>query len=186
MVYCRLKQSYNSKFWVTEGPGLDERFLSGKLITTSIPEPVVFGVSGPADASPGHFLGDTIPVVSKQFIEILTGLGIDNFQTFSAVLRDKESGKEWSDYFAFNVVGLLDTADMRSSSADVIMGGGATPELVDFETLVIDLSKTRGQLMYREMRSPDLLIVDAKVRDSLVGNKPPSGWGVMLDELPST
>ena len=59
------------------------------------------------------------------------------------------------------------------------------PELIDFDKLVIDPTKTKGAFMFRELRSPDLLIFDDKVEKYLKKYRPPEGWAITVIKLES-
>ncbi len=119
---------------------------------------------------------------------MLKRAGIDNFQAFPAILVNREENLQWTGYFAFNAIGLIDAANMTHSKGGVLMGGSdyeGMPELIDFDKLVIDPSKVRGAFMFRELRSPDILVLDDKVETYIKKYRPPEGWGITVTKLES-
>ncbi len=185
MPYLRIFQDYLLDVNISKAPVLDSKisFIRGMAITEPLPTPLIFELSAPPDQQPGHVLDGVIPVVSKQFVDALSKAGLDNFQIFPAKLVDPDDGREWLDYFAFNVIGLVDSMDMNRSSSDTIMPEGALPGLVDFEKPVLDPQKASGLLMFRELREPSMLIVHSSVRAVLRENKPETGWGFMTSAI---
>ncbi len=163
-------------------------FMAGSYLNLQLNEPLQFETDCPQNKHPGHYFDGTIPVFSKAFIDMLKQAGIDNFQTFPATLVNKKENLQWDDYFAFNSIGILDAANMEKSSGGTLMSGTdfeGMPELIDFDKLVIDPTKTKGAFMFRELRSPDLLIFDDKVEKYLKKYRPPEGWAITVIKLES-
>lgn len=188
MGYCLLKEDMNFVHKFGPFPELKEEhsFLSGKWIDLTIDTPIVCEVDCEQDESPCHFIDDIAPIFSGQLLEQLTLVGIDNFQAFPVVLKNSKLGLTWDNYFAINVLGLIDSIDTNLSASDEIMPGDVDDgiaELVHFEKIVIDSNKTHGALMFRELRSPDVIIFDACLIDSLKANRPSDGWKLRVKML---
>ena len=174
---------------MTEYPELPDRisFLSGVWIELPNSEPLEFGIDCTAGEQPNHFFNKHIPVFSAAMVEQFRLTGADNFQAFPAVLVNREEGLKWDSYFAVNVLGVIDAASDESVQ-NVIMGGDkddGVPALVHYEKLVIDPSRVKGALMFRELQSPDVLIFDDKVREFLKANRPEEGWQIRLRKVES-
>jgi hypothetical protein len=187
MGYCFIIEDMNYVHRVGTFPELAEEhsFLSGKWIDLVCDQPFYCEVDCTVDESPCHFLDELVPIFSSEILEQLQLAGIDNFQKFPVTLRNSALGLEWPNYFAVNVLGMIDSADLSRSSYDDIMPGDddGTPELVHFEELVIDPVKARGALMFRDLRSPEQIIFDDKIIDYLKSSRPADGWRIRIKLL---
>jgi hypothetical protein len=124
--------------------------------------------------------------VSTLFIEALRSAGVDNFQTFPALLRNEATNTEWLGYHAFNAIGLVDAIDAGESKGDTIMlGDDMVPPLIDYTKLVFAEPKTMGMLMFRLVQSPGDLFVRDAVKDRLLTMKPQEGWGITSFKVPT-
>lgn len=75
---------------------------------------------------------------------------------------------------------------MEKSSGGTLMSGvdfEGMPELIDFDNLIIDPTKIKGAFMFRELKSPDVLIFDDKIIKFLKKYRPPEGWGIKVRKL---
>ena len=180
MNYVKFQPVIHGEYGITEYPTVPNKvsFLSGQFINQSLPNPLIFEVTVPPNASPGHLLGSMIPVASKAFINALHSAGVDNIQALPAILRNKAAKFEWTDYYALNIIGLIDCADMSASNFDPIIGTGALPPLVAFDEIVLIGSKIGQYKMFRVSQSPIDMFMATTVLDSLISHKPPGGWGI--------
>jgi len=186
--YYRLEPGIHELYGIADYPQLpdDVSFLTGRPIATALPGPLVFAVNHPKGETPKHLLGMQVPVVSDLLLQAMAASGIDNFQIFPALLRSAGTGEQWSGYHAFNAIGLIDATDMRGSKYEEIMAGNdEVPALLDFETLVIDGSRTRNLLLFRLAQNPGAMLVHERVRSELRQRKPPGGWGFTMFEVPA-
>ena len=182
ILYQRIEPDNFSDYGVTQKPDLpgDVSFLRGARITEKLPNPLVFEVDYPKSEEPPHLLGDVIPIASDRLVRELRNAGVDNFETFPAVLHNPSTRKEWKDFWAFNALGLVAWVNMEESEYDTIMKGsskGVRTPLVGFHTIVHDKTKTRDDLlMFRLAESPSALIIHDRVDKHLVAHTPPGGW----------
>src|SRR5215208_790718 len=138
MPYFRFQPDIYGEYGITDYPDVPTgvSFVAGRVISEALPLPLEFSVSNPANVPPRHLLGGMIPVASAQLVESLHAAGVDNLQTFPAVLRNEEAGLTWTNFLAFNIIGLVDAADMSASEFDTILPGGdgddELPALVGF------------------------------------------------------
>lgn len=187
MTYFKFQPDIHGEYGIADYPPVPDNvsFVAGQLIMQPLPQPLVFSVTNPSDRPPAHLLGSMIPVASTQFVDVLRAAHVDNLQTFPAVLRNLETGQEWHDYFALNIVGLLDGADMTVSTYDSIIDSDALPPLVSFRELVLDRAKISRYLVFRIVQSPiDMFMADS-VRNELIARKPAGGWGVTTTAVKS-
>jgi hypothetical protein len=171
-------------------PELPDRisFLSGVWIELPDKKTLEFEIDCTAGEQPNHFFNKHIPVFSSALVEQFRLAGADNFQAFPAVLVNRKEGLEWDNYFALNVLGIIDAANETESISHSIMGGDkddGVPALVHYEKLVIDQSRVKGALMFRELQSPDVLIFDEKIKEFLKANRPEDGWQIRLRKIES-
>lgn len=151
-----------------KGPDLDNAppWLHGGLISGGFTSPLVYTL----DASrPGNLMAmyDDVryPLMRDDLIDALQSLGVDNLQLFDAVVRDPATGSEYTNYKAFNIVGVVSAADMDRS---VLMGTSDSRMIdVDFESLTIDENKAKGFRLFRLAESVNAIIVDEAVRDEI-------------------
>jgi hypothetical protein len=89
----------------------------------------------------------TIPLLRGDLVAALRTAGVDNLQTYRAEIRDTLDGSVDRDYQAVNVIGVIAAADMAKSK----FTAHSSPALidVDFDSLVIDPAKARGQKLFR-------------------------------------
>jgi hypothetical protein len=108
---------------------------------------------------------NAVPVMRDDLLEALQEAGVDNLELFRAVIRDEEKGIDYTNYKAFNIVGVVSCADMSKSQR---MGTtNSTMIDVDFDSLVIDESKTGGALMFRLAEAVNAIVVHEKVKRNI-------------------
>lgn len=141
-------------------------FLRGAVIADHLDTPWVFDIELDGARLP-HFLGGGIPLVSARLLAVLSKAGVDNIQTFPAVLRLKGE-TERREHSVLNVLGLLDAVDPDASA------GGS---------LVLSHAYTRGLSVFRLFNDSRSLIVDDRLMRALEQQKPAEGWGFAALEL---
>ena len=178
--YSHIVPDIYSDFCIKKHPGLpDNIFLCSGLPTKAPSQPLVYLVSSTAANPPPHFESETVPVMSRLLLGELHGLGIDNLQTFEAVLRNPDSGEEWPDYAAVNVVGLISCASPRSTGTVLATQVGGIP-LMLYQELLIVPALARGTRLFRLAESPQTLLMADDVIDRLFDRAPPGGWGMSV------
>jgi len=182
VLYHSIEPSAYIDYKVTKEPELSREisFTGGERITEPLPVPLVFEVDYPKGEEAPHCLGQVISLFSDRLLQQFREAGVDNFQTFPAVLRNPATGEEWKNYQAFNALGLVRWVNMAESEYDTIMEGspdGVDVPLLGFQTIVLDKKKTRDELlMFRLAESPPSLLIHTRVKKHLVANKPRGGW----------
>ena len=107
-----------------------------------------------------------IPVMHNSLVEALQSAGVNNLELFPARITNPNTGEVHEDYQAFNVVGLVSAADLENST---LMNEADTPTLLDtdFDSLVIDESKTMGFRLFRLAENCSAIVVDEKVKAAI-------------------
>jgi hypothetical protein len=120
---------------------------------------------------PAYFDWSYYSLLRDDLAQALKDAGVDNLQFFPAIIHDPESGKSYTNYKTFNLVGLVSAADMSKSEGESLTGG---PPLIDvfFTKLVLDESKTHNILMFRLAEAPSTILVHQSVKDYLEKNFP--------------
>ena len=107
----------------------------------------------------------SIPLMRDDLLKALSDAGVDNLETFRAVLRDPFSNKDLKNYKAVNIVGVVSAADADKSER---MDGSDSEMIdVDFSSLVIDESRTGGALMFRLAEAVNAIVVHEKVKNAI-------------------
>jgi hypothetical protein len=138
-------------------------WMTGKLVADP-GEVIVYGVDReyPGNLSPFYW-SLQVPLIRHDLLDALKSAGVDNIQTFAAVLRDTAAGKEHTDYSALNILGLVSAADLSKST--LMRGESLTGVDRDFHKLVIDESAVPPDfLMFRLAESVNAIIVHEKVK----------------------
>lgn len=170
--------------WMDDEPYLEGiSFWRGSLIANPIHEPLeyllkrhIIGADGHGPDLPPYFLS-RLPLFRDDFIDALHVGGVDNLQLFRAVIHDPDNGKDYLNYKAVNLIGLIRAADMNKSEATVHPGGPPLLD-VDFDSLVIDESTTYNLKIFRLAESSSAILL----HDSLVDHLLKSGFELYTDK----
>ncbi|HWV15057.1 MAG TPA: DUF1629 domain-containing protein [Cellvibrio sp.] len=155
---------------------LELSFISGSVITQVADAPWTFMTNASAREFLPDFSGGSIPVMSQRLLSLLEQAGVDNLQKFPILVKSEVNGTIWDGYFAVNVVGVVQCADLPKSEYDEI-----GPDLYDFDVLAIDANRTKGALLFRLQESPSRLIMHKSVGKYIMENdlrNTLTGWDV--------
>jgi hypothetical protein len=158
--------------WAGKWPFIkDVLWKLGARFSATVPDPVEVTLKPLANASDHgpeipEYLAGSIPLFSDKLIEALRRGGVDNIDTYNAVIVDPDNGARITTHKAVNVIGAISAADLEQSEA-VTHGGGGMID-TDFNRLVIDESKTKGALMFRLAEATRAILVHEQVRDHLL------------------
>lgn len=155
----------------------NETFLTGVSLQQNLTGPLVFLSNFDMQAPPRGFEGMTIPVWSHDFVTLLHGIGVTNFDLYDAVI-DSGTGVQWTNYYAVNVLGILAVANMSKSLTTNIMTTPNNIPLARFHHLVIDANKVLALDLFRLAESPSILIVSERVLRAIADNPRHDGWGI--------
>ena len=127
--------------------------------------PIVSNIrNGYETAVPGAFYG--VPsILSDALYSVLLAAGVDNLDVYDAVLRSEDGLVELKNYKAFNLIGLVKAADLKTS-----MFSAKNPSRsldASFDKLVIDEEKIEGRLMFRLAEYTSAVVVHRSVRAAI-------------------
>lgn len=164
--YYELSEDYLHDYGITTGPKLPDRsVMAGEPVEASLLPELRFEVNVPDGEPCPHFMTGGTVLASDTLVAVLRGAGVGNFQCFPARLVNPQTGREWSGYQLFNVLGSASLPGTGTGEADVAACGAD------------------GLHMFRLVVSPETLVVGEVVRDALVAHRPPEGWGILLEEM---
>ena len=103
------------------------------------------------------------PYVSQRLRDTLNAVGVSNIDYYPVAVENSD-GTIVHQCFAFNLIGCIACADMAKSD---VSSNGIDMIAVDFESLVIDESKTRGALMFRLAESVNGIVVHESVKNAI-------------------
>lgn len=135
----------------------------GRPITMSMPNPLIYRLDPQRPGNIREMMDDlSRPLMSDSLVAALSAVGVDNLQLFDAVIEDPATGATHTNYKAFNVIGVVDAADMSKS---VCMGTSDSTMIdVDFESLAIDDTKAAPFRLFRLAQNVSTIIVDEAVK----------------------
>ena len=169
---------YDSEFHINDPVGLPASFdlMSGKAMPTDIRTPLVYTTNAQKGDELRAFFRGSFTIMSAELLKLFKESGVDNLQTFPAIIRSTEDGNIWDNYFGVNVLGLISCADLSKSSYSETMHGHYR-----FKTLAIDSTKTDGALMFRLQEHTPTIIIHRSVGRYIKDKDPDKilkGWSV--------
>lgn len=177
-MYFQLKRDKFTDIGVVEPEvlPLNLSFIRGSVITVPVDPALIFTTNAVTQDSLPDFSGGSIPVMSQRFLTLLAQAGVDSLQTFPILIKSEIDGNIWYGFFAVNILGLIQCADLSKSDYGEISHG-----LYDFDVLAIDAAKVNGALFFRLQESPLMIIMHKSVGKYLMENDPSqllTGWDV--------
>lgn len=148
-------------------PEIAANWMLGRPVqASSVPRPLRYTLDPDYGGTPkALYASEANPVMRDDLAHVLANVGVDNVQYFDSILIDPASGQEYTNYKAFNIIGLVAAADMGKSelmgTADSSMGD------IDFHALVIDESQTRGLLLFRLAENISAIVVHERVKAAI-------------------
>lgn len=140
-------------------------WMDGQPIQYDVPEPLVFSLNPEYPGKLCSMYDESILLMSSDLVGAIKTAGVDNIQCFRAVVRDLVNKKDYSNYQAVNILGLVSCADMEKSE---LMGTSDSALIdVDFHSLVIDESKAGGALLFRLAEKVSAIVVHEKVKENI-------------------
>ncbi|MBI5017321.1 MAG: hypothetical protein HZB55_17780 [Deltaproteobacteria bacterium] len=115
------------------------------------------------------------PLMSDELIGALRDAGVDNLDTYEAVIREVRTGREYKNYKAVNIVGIISGADMtKSDYTDSGLSDEASGDLW-FDKLVLDETKLAGNLFFRLAENVAIVLASRRVVDVVRAAAIPGG-----------
>jgi hypothetical protein len=148
-------------------PEVHGNWMLGRFVNErTVPQPLKYILDPDYGGNPkAMYASKANPVMRDDLIQVLTSSGVNNIQYFDAILVDPESGTEYTNYKAFNIVGLVSAVDMKNSE---LMGTSeSTIGDLDFHSLVIDEMRTSGLMLFRLAENISAIIVHENVKTAI-------------------
>ena len=137
-------------------------WIEGAPLSGAIAEPLVYEIEDGDEGAMGAFIRTAAPLMAKDLVETIQACGVDNLDLYAAIIRELATGREYHNYWAVNVVGVINGADPAQSVSTSLDGLGTW-----FERLVIDPNATRQALMFRLRGSLSKIIVHRRVKEAI-------------------
>jgi hypothetical protein len=133
----------------------------------SVPDPIEFVL----DENRGTEVPDAfwvgIPLFSWRMLEVLRQAGVDNINTYNAVIIDPRTNTRYETHKAVNIIGVVACAHLRRSEYD--------PEFeaprMSFRRLVVDEVRAHGLLFFRLAEDPGIIVAHETVANALTEAK---------------
>jgi hypothetical protein len=141
-------------------------WFDGQRVRTAVPVPLRYTLDPERLGNlVAMYEGAAQPLMREDLIEALHAAGVDNLELFDAVVQNPESGDEYTNYKAFNIVGVVSAADMGSS---VLMGTSESDMIdIDFDSLAIDEQRAAPFRLFRLAEKVSAIIVDDVVKQEV-------------------
>ncbi len=150
-------------------------FISGRQIDGDcLKLPLEFITDASANDTIVDFRDGTIPLMSEKCLSLFRDAGVDNLQTFPAIVRSDVDGTIWKNYYAINVLGLISCADLDKSEFTEIMPGSYR-----FRESAIDANKAKEALLFRLQEDSGSILMHKSIGKYIVENDPEEellGW----------
>lgn len=133
-----------------------------------VPQPICFEIDEEDEGVLRPFFEPIVPLMRADLLEALRECGCDNLDDYDAVIRETRTGKEYVDYRAVNIIGLVAAADLVES--DAAPSGFDGGYLVDtfFRKFKMNEAAAHGQLVFRLAEKVSAIFVHTKVKDHLL------------------
>ena len=144
--------------------GFRRNWITGKRFATVPAEPIRVEVEEGESGLLLELITGAIPLMTRRLANALTGAGIGNIDFFEAEIHDLETEVVHRSHLAFNLIGDVAAADLGKS---VFQAHDGPMISVDFDSLAIDESKTRGALMFRLAESVNGIVVHDSIKNAV-------------------
>jgi hypothetical protein len=106
-----------------------------------------------------------ILLFTNAMLEAVWKAGVDNLDTYEAVISDPTTGQVYTNYKAVNIIGAVAGADLSKS---VFQAPSGSPIIdTDFDSLALNEQKVRGLLMFRLAEAVNGIVVHERVKTRL-------------------
>jgi hypothetical protein len=149
---------------VPSGEIFPRDWAEGKKFPTPPPTPVIARIPTSQAGTILEMNTATLPLMSRRLTNALTAAGVSNIDFYEAEIHDEASGTVIKTHLAFNLIGTVAAADLKNSEYSA---PGGPLISVDFDSLVIDESKTHGAKMFRLAEAVMGIVVHESVKQAI-------------------
>jgi hypothetical protein len=172
--YYILSKSYGSaedqSAHITVEPKLphgSHNWRTGHMVKFEITEALIYEIHPDHEGNLLPYYNElSHPLMADDLINVLQNNGVNNLETFPAIIREVRTGKEHTNYKAVNIIGLVSAADGASETADLGLGGDGLYDTW-FKSLVIDEDKAGGYLLFRMAEKVSTILIHKKVKEAI-------------------
>jgi hypothetical protein len=142
-----------------------QSWTAGVRFSPAPPQPIEVKIrDGYETAQPRPFVG-VPPIMSDELHQVLSSAGVSNIDVYEAVLKSADGSVVFTGYKAFNLIGMVEAADLSASkfapeNASRFMDAS-------FDSLVLDGSRLRGLLMFRLAEFTSAVLVHRSVKAAI-------------------
>lgn len=159
-----------------ELPSGDDNWWLGQRLDIEPPTPLVYEIDEDDEGPLGPFYEELdAPLMSGPLVDALRSAGVDNLDTYDAVIRETRTGREHHGYKAVNIIGLVKAADESSNTKELGLGGKDGLIAAWFEDLVVSEEKARGMLFFRLAENVSTILIHKSVKEQIDAASIPGG-----------
>jgi len=118
------------------------------------------GYKGP----PHDYFDSTFSFMSPSLLKVLKACGVDNVDTYPAIVTYRTSGEKHS-VFAFNLLGLISAVVAENSN--LVSSDGDFKMDTSIEGFEVDLSKARNVGMFRLAENCGTVLVHQRIKNAI-------------------
>jgi hypothetical protein len=107
------------------------------------------------------YTGDMLPLIREDLLQAILEAGADNLQIFDAIITEPITGKEYRNYKAVNIVGMVDVSDKKKT---VYMGIGDEIFPDHVKEAHFDGSLPDNTLIFLMSANSSAIVIHEKVR----------------------
>jgi len=157
-------------------PPYDDVWIDGVALDDGVPAPFEYYLMN--DEEPlyessiikgqmRHYYSETPPLMSDEMLDILFSMGVDNIDTYEAILHVEGREKPLTNYKAVNIIGnVFALDDGRSESESLGMGDEmGAPKF--FRKMKVAEEKVKGLLLFRPEERASQIIVHESIKQAL-------------------
>ncbi len=155
---------------ISESPGyyledpFDDAWIEGVKWDEQVPEPIIYGFKA------GHmhpYYSEGQPLMSEKLLDALARCGVDNIDTYRAIIHQEGEPHPITNYRTVNIIGIISAVDEDTSEATGlgINTGSSSPRF--FTKLKVSTEKARGLLLFRLEERASLIVIHRTVKETL-------------------
>lgn len=146
-------------------PGDDESWTMGLRFRVAPSLPVVAKIRQGYEGAEARPFMSVPPIMSEALVQILLDAGVSNLDVYDAVLQSADGGTRVGGFKAFNLIGLIDAADLTQTR----FAADSSSRFLDasIESLAIDPALAKGNLMFRLAEHTSAIAVHRSIRSVL-------------------
>jgi hypothetical protein len=119
---------------------------------------------GGYQGGPDEYMDSNVPLMSKRLKEAIEAAGADNLNFYPITLRNAETGETY-EYFAFNLIGLIDVVDLGQSTMTSHDGDFIGDTAIS--DLAVEEEAARGLLMFRLKQKFSVILAHKKIKEAV-------------------